>query len=79
MQLLSHVAELGRHAAVRAAWRGLSFVLGDSLEPLASLEETSMNLERSDDAYFQAFRERCMTWVYADDPRQALDHQVTIA
>jgi hypothetical protein len=44
-----------------------------SIPPAA--DEVELTLSRTGDPYFDAFRLRCLAWVYGDDPRRALEQE----
>jgi hypothetical protein len=61
--------------AIRVVCRAINHILGDRTAGLLAADEVELTLSRSGDPYFTAFRSRCLTWVYGDDPRRALEQE----
>ncbi|MFN8635705.1 MAG: hypothetical protein U0893_17805 [Chloroflexota bacterium] len=59
-----------RELFVRAACFAANLVIGEPRLVVTEAEERELALARANDAYFHAFRNRCMQWVYGDDPRR---------
>jgi hypothetical protein len=62
-----------RELIVRAGCFVANLVLGEPRLVVTEAQEKELALARASDPYFQAFRERCMQWVYGDDPRRSAD------
>lgn len=62
-----------RSLLVRLICVVVNFLLGDTGSRVSAAQERALHLARGDDPYFDAFRARCMHWVYGDDPRRALE------
>jgi hypothetical protein len=61
--------------AIRLMCRVINRLLGDRSSGLPAADEIELTLARTGDPYFDAFRSRCLTWVYGDDPRRALEQE----
>jgi len=62
-----------RSLLVRLACALVNRVVGDSTSAMTAHQTQEVGFARLHDPYFQAFRNRCMAWVYGDDPRRALE------
>ncbi len=51
----------------------VNFLLGDTGPHVTATQERDLAAARAGDPYFDAFRARCMQWVYGDDPRRVLE------
>ncbi len=59
-----------RELVVRAACFIANLVLGEPRVVVTAAQEQELALSRANDPYFHAFRDRCMQWVYGNDPRR---------
>ena len=64
-----------RSLFVRTLCAVVNALLGDTSSAISEADERTINLARSRDPYFHAFRARCMEWVYGDDPRRSLERE----
>ncbi len=64
-----------RSLAVRSFCLLVNFLLGDAGSRHDASAELDLRPARTGDPYFEAFRARCMQWVYGDDPRKALEQE----
>ena len=64
-----------RSLVVRTVCLVVNFLLGDTGWPHRERAELDRTVARARDAYFDAFRGRCMQWVYGDDPRRSLERE----
>ena len=62
-----------RSLFVRLTCVVVNFLLGDTGPHVTAAQERDLATARAGDPYFEAFRARCMQWVYGDDPRRALE------
>lgn len=62
-----------RELFVRVACFAVSLVIGEPRLVVTEAEERELALARANDSYFHAFRDRCMQWVYGDDPRRPVE------
>jgi hypothetical protein len=62
-----------RHLLVRAVCVVVNLVIGEPGLVVTPEEERALAAAREHDAYFEAFRRRCMQWVAGEDPRRALE------
>ena len=62
-----------RSLLVRLTCALVNRVVGDSSSTVTADQAREIGVTRLDDPYFHAFRDRCMAWVYGDDPRRALE------
>jgi hypothetical protein len=62
-----------RELVVRISCFIANLALGEPRSVVADVEEHEMALARAGDPYFHAFRQRCMHWVYGNDPRRPDD------
>ena len=62
-----------RELIVRVSCFVANLILGEPRLVVTEAEEKALALARQNDPYFHAFRERCMQWVYGDDPRRSDD------
>lgn len=60
-----------REILVRMACFAANLVVGEPRLVVTPAQEREIALARAHDLYFHAFRQRCMQWVYGDDPRGA--------
>jgi hypothetical protein len=61
--------------SIRVVCRAINYFLGDRTDGRLDADEVELTLSRSGDPYFTAFRARCLTWVYGDDPRRTLEQE----
>jgi hypothetical protein len=59
-----------RELLVRASCFVANLILGEPRLVVTEEQEKALALARVNDPYFHAFRQRCMLWVYGDDPRR---------
>lgn len=62
-----------RELIVRVSCIVANLIIGEPRLVVTEAEEKELALARASDPYFQAFRQRCMQWVYGDDPRREAD------
>jgi hypothetical protein len=62
-----------REMVVRIACFAVNLVVGEPRLVVTEAQEKELALARASDPYFHAFRQRCMHWVYGDDPRRPPD------
>jgi hypothetical protein len=62
-----------REVLVRVSCFVANLILGEPRLVVTEAQEKELALARANDPYFHAFRDRCMQWVYSDDPRRADD------
>lgn len=62
-----------RELIVRVSCFVANLIIGEPRLVVTEAEEKELALARANDPYFQAFRQRCMQWVYGDDPRRQAD------
>ena len=62
-----------RELIVRVSCFVANLIIGEPRLVVTEAEEKELALSRASDPYFQAFRQRCMQWVYGDDPRRQAD------
>jgi hypothetical protein len=62
-----------RELIVRVSCFLANLVIGEPRLVVTEAEEREIALARANDAYFHAFRQRCMQWVSGNDPRRASD------
>jgi hypothetical protein len=62
-----------RGIAVRIVCFVVNLVIGEPGLVVTRDEERALADARDGDAYFEAFRRRCLQWVAGEDPRRALD------
>jgi hypothetical protein len=62
-----------RAAAVRIACFVVNLVIGEPGLDVTRDDEQALADARDGDAYFEAFRRRCLQWVAGEDPRRALE------
>lgn len=62
-----------RELIVRVSCFVANLIIGEPRLVVTEAEEKELALARASDPYFQAFRRRCMQWVYGDDPRRQAD------
>jgi hypothetical protein len=62
-----------RELIVRVSCFVANLILGEPRIVVTEAQEKELALARAGDPYFNAFRERCMQWVYGDDPRRSAD------
>jgi hypothetical protein len=62
-----------RELIVRVACFAVNLVIGEPRLVVTEAQEKELALARANDPYFDAFRQRCMQWVYGDDPRRPPD------
>ena len=62
-----------RSLFVRLTCIVVNFLLGDTGSHVSAAQERDLHLARADEPYFEAFRARCMHWMYGDDPRRILE------
>ncbi len=55
---------------VRVSCFAVNLILGEPRLEVSEAQEKQLTLARAGDPYFHAFRQRCMQWVYGDDPRR---------
>jgi hypothetical protein len=60
-----------REVMVRIACFTANLILGEPRLVVTEEEERALAASRVGNPYFNAFRRRCMLWVYGDDPRRA--------
>ena len=58
---------------MRVSCFAVNLILGEPRMVVTEAQEKELALARAGDPYFQAFRRRCMQWVYGDDPRRPAD------
>jgi hypothetical protein len=61
-----------REIVVRVACFVANLIVGEPRFVVTEAEERALSAGREGDPYFNAFRRRCMLWVYGDDPRRDL-------
>ena len=61
-----------REVLVRVACFVANLILGEPRVVVTEAEERALAADREGDPYFNAFRQRCMVWVYGNDPRRPL-------
>jgi hypothetical protein len=59
-----------RELLVRASCFVANLILGEPRLVVTEEQGKALALARVNDPYFHAFRQRCMLWVYGDDPRR---------
>ena len=59
-----------RELLVRVCCFVVNLVIGEPGMVVTEAQEKELALARVGDPYFQAFRLRCMQWVYGADPRR---------
>ena len=62
-----------RELIVRVSCFVANLILGEPRLVVTEAQEKELALARANDPYFRAFRQRCMQWVYGDDPRRQDD------
>jgi hypothetical protein len=62
-----------RELIVRVSCFLVNLLLGEPRLVVTEAQEKELALARASDPYFHAFRQRCMQWVYGDDPRRPTD------
>ncbi len=62
-----------RSLFVRLTCVVVNFLLGETGSRVTAAQERDLHLARAGDPYFDAFRARCMQWVYDEDPRRVLE------
>ncbi len=62
-----------RSLLVRLTCVLVNFLLGDTGPQVTAAQARDLEAARAGDPYFDAFRARCMQWVYGDDPRRVLE------
>jgi hypothetical protein len=62
-----------RAVVVRIACFVVNLLIGEPGLVVTAAEEKALAAGREHDPYFDAFRRRCMLWVYGDDPRRVLE------
>jgi hypothetical protein len=62
-----------RELIVRVSCFAVNLILGEPRLVVTEAQEKELALARAGDPYFHAFRQRCMQWVYGDDPRRPAD------
>ena len=62
-----------REVVVRIACFVANLLIGEPHLVITDAEEKALAAARDDDPYFNAFRRRCMLWVYGNDPPRALE------
>lgn len=60
-----------RGVVVRVCCVLVNLVIGEPRLVVTEEEERRLAQARWNDPYFHAFRQRCLQWVYGDDPRRA--------
>jgi hypothetical protein len=61
-----------RDVVVQVACFIANLIVGEPHPNVTEAEEKALAASRIGDPYFNAFRRRCMLWVYGDDPRRSL-------
>jgi hypothetical protein len=59
-----------REIFVRVCCFVANLLIGEPRLVVTEEQEKALALARTSDPYFQAFRQRCMQWVYGADPRR---------
>ena len=62
-----------RELIVRVSCFVANLIIGEPRLVVTEAEEKELARARASDPYFQAFRRRCLQWVYGDDPRRQAD------
>jgi hypothetical protein len=62
-----------REVVVRIACFVANLLIGEPRLVVTEAEDKALAAARDGDPYFDAFRRRCMLWVYGDDPRRELE------
>jgi len=62
-----------RELIVRVSCFAVNLILGEPRLVVTEAQEKELALARAGDPYFYAFRQRCMQWVYGEDPRRPAD------
>jgi hypothetical protein len=62
-----------RELIVRVSCFVADLLLGAPRQVVTAAEEQELALARAGDPYFDAFRHRCIQWVYGHDPRREDD------
>ena len=62
-----------REIAVRITCFAVNLIIGEPGLVVTPDKERALADARVGDAYFEAFRRRCLQWVAGEDPRRALE------